>query len=96
MTWAPTIVASARTPCMPWRLRDGEGRHPMGAVCVDCGIDVALDPALTAYNPVCIYCALSTGLLPLAEIEPDDERTLHDMAVQEGSTPAMCRARSKP
>lgn len=81
MGWEPQIVPRPRTPCHAWRLRDGRGNHPIGAQCSDCGQDVALDRGLTGFDPVCVYCALETGLLPMEEISPEDERSLHEIAM---------------
>lgn len=97
MTWKPTIAARARTPCWPWddwRNEQCPG-HPIGAQCVDCGMDVALNPALIAYDPVCIYDAFRTGLLPLIIREPGDERSLHQLAVEIGATPPLAAKPTK-
>ena len=64
---------------MPWRLRDN--REPVvGRTCATCGEDVAMPAHLTAFQPVCLYCAMDSGLLPAIEIEPEDERTMHQLA----------------
>lgn len=81
MEWTPRIVARQQTPCWPWRLRERHDTHPVGAQCVECGQDVALDPTLRGFDPVCLYCALGNGTLPAVEIEPTDERTLHQQAM---------------
>lgn len=86
MSWTPRIVHRAQTPCMPWRLRDN--RVPaIGAACAECGLDVELPRDLSGYQPVCIYCAMDSGLLPAVEIAPEDERTLHQMAYGDSSSP---------
>lgn len=97
MTWTPQIVARARTPCWPWDLREyrPDDPHPIGAQCAKCQIDVALDPRLIAYEPLCLHCSMREGLLPLIEREPSDRRSLHEVAVDHGATPPLA-SKKKP
>lgn len=77
------VAASARTPCDPWDLRGVREEHPRGGVCADCGRDIAVFGEQIGYETVCVYCALADGTLPLEEIEPWEERSLHQIAMAE-------------
>jgi hypothetical protein len=82
MKWTPVIVHSARTPCWPWRLR--EGKEPViSGKCATCNQDVAWPVGLQNYQPVCLSCAMDSGLLPAVEIDPQHDRTLHQLAYED-------------
>lgn len=57
------LVHSRRVACWPWPMRDMQPERPIGAVCRDCGRDVALPITERECVPVCIYCAMDAGLI---------------------------------
>lgn len=63
------LVHSRQVPCWPWSLRFLSEQPAVGEQCRECGRDVARPEAKAGEVPVCIYCALDSGLLPL-EDEP--------------------------
>ena len=57
------LVHSRRVACWPWPMRHMQPERPIGAVCRECERDVALPVTERECAPVCIYCALDTGLI---------------------------------
>lgn len=54
--------------CPAWHLRD-RPPHPVGGQCRLCRRDVAMPPTRRV-SPICLYCALDTGVIPEQEREP--------------------------
>lgn len=62
------IVAAREAACFPWRLRTCTEEPTRAAVCGSCGLDVALPIARERERPVCIYCAMDSGLIPAVDV----------------------------
>jgi len=62
-----TLVHSRQVACWPWSLGwiDREAVHY--ATCRTCQRDVAQPKEAAKLVPVCLYCALESGLLPLED-----------------------------
>lgn len=57
------MVSIAPVIAWPWRLRFlGPAGCDRGGACIHCGRDVAI---ASPCRPVCIYCGMERGLVPL-------------------------------
>lgn len=62
------LVHARQTPCWPWGLSWIDGEAVQYATCRTCQRDIAQPVAKAREVPVCIYCALDSGLLPELEL----------------------------
>lgn len=62
------LVHAREVPCWPWELRALELGPALQAYCRPCGREVALPADHQADRPVCLYCAMDSGLLPAADL----------------------------
>lgn len=44
-------------------------RHPIGAICCYCRLDIAVPPKFKGFTVACTYCGLDRGELPAQEVE---------------------------
>jgi hypothetical protein len=63
------LVHSTEVACWPWGLEGLSGQAVQWATCRTCQRDVAQPKASARDVPVCLYCALDSGLLPAIETE---------------------------
>ena len=71
-----TTISAFPAPivCWPWHLRlEGPADYSAGMECTDCRRDVAAPK--NARRPICLYCAMERGLVPLIEIAPGSDRS---------------------
>jgi len=87
---ALTLVHAKQVACWPWGLGWIDHAPLQYATCRTCERDVAQPVANAKDVPVCIYCALDSGLLPL------EERPLGESSLAALSSPSEASAGNLP
>jgi hypothetical protein len=67
------LIHALQVPCWPWHLHWIPREEVQYATCRTCERDIAQPMARSKEVPVCIYCAMESGLLPL------EERPFHEL-----------------
>jgi hypothetical protein len=62
------LVHARQVACWPWGLSWLDGKPVRFATCRTCKRDVAQPEAAARDVPICLYCALDSGLLPAIDI----------------------------
>ena len=63
-----SIVTARQVACFPWHLRICFDVPVRAAFCRSCQLDVALPVDRERDRPICIYCAMDSGLIPAVDV----------------------------